>query len=163
KYELLPRSGRELFVHRDSTVRIAVIDRIPGFVSPHRLIADQVNRVPVHEMADAKEDDPSRSVGAGGMSANRNDTEPLKAEHGDQNEEACERGDVMRIEVRIEIAAQRKYHGDQKYPAPPAPKKERNGDVQRRQKEKAVVAGALGKPPDVTAQVILTLAMHCGL
>ena len=89
------------------------IDGVPGFKGRHRrvelVVAGGVETVPEEEMRGAEEEQDSRGLRVPLA-------EPFQADDRDQNEQTSQGGNVVGVEVRIEIGSQAEEKNRQKYP-----------------------------------------------
>src|SRR5579863_136500 len=101
--QLLPDGGRELVINVYAPLRIAMIDRIPGFKFRHRGIefgiARSVESIPEKEMGRAEKQQNSSSQAAPL-------TKLLQSNHAHQNKQTSKGCNVVGIKVWIEIRSE---------------------------------------------------------
>src|SRR5277367_5850372 len=106
-----------------------------------------MHSVPQEKLRTAEQQNQSSSLLAGWLSANADPSNLLQPRHGNQNEEASNGSQVVSLERRKEVDAQREDrhgHGDPDKPVfSQVPKKGNSGQIERGQEKETIEADAV--------------------
>ena len=128
-----------------------MVNIVPGLVGQNRLRdlarVEHVQAVPEEKVCHAQEENQARRLRPGWTPAEGQPPEPCKARDAYQHEEAGDRRDVVNLECRKEICAQREQRQRHGHPGEAVlaqgRQKGRERQVERREEEETVVAYAI--------------------
>src|SRR5580704_11303484 len=160
KHQQLAWYVRQFLRHENAPRRISVIDVIPSLIPDCAerkvMVFGGMHSVPEQKMRAAERCNQHRSFLPRRVSSNPQPRHLLQANDTHQNEETSDRGDVVNLESRKEIRAQREDRQSRNHPdvavLPEAPKESQAGQIERGQKEKAIEAHAIFQALEIAGE-----------
>src|SRR5271157_5472357 len=110
EHQMLASGLLQAVADGEAALRVASIDGVPGFVLDDARVAAELQSVPEEKVSRAETQ----------QEACRLARHAVQPQHGNEHEQARERGNVVRIEVRIDIGAKREEGNGRQDPPLPA-------------------------------------------